>query len=112
MIELSCKELIINGKSIVFYKTGLMPAKKCLVPVCNFEKAITFERLLKQAIQWKKFNFTIEKVIESWDKFYYKLSLNGDFLITCTNKMDAEEIAHSIMKKLNIKNYAVQQSSF
>ena len=108
MIEISCNEIVANGKSLVMYKTALMPSKKCLIPVNNFEKAVYFEKIIKQAIKWKKFNFCIERVTESWDTFYYKLSLNGDFLITGTNRINAEEIAHSIMKKLNIKNYVIK----
>jgi hypothetical protein len=107
MITISSQEVIPNGKSLVMYKTMLMPGKKCLIPVCNFEKAITFERILKKAVAWKRYNFIIEKVIESWDKVYYKLLLNTEFLITGASKDDLNEIVISLMKKLEIKNYSV-----
>lgn len=105
---LSCKEIEENGKSIVFYKPDCGGAKKCLSTANNFERAIAIERIIKQAISWKIFVFNVDKITESWDTFYYRISLNSEFLITKTNKDDAREYIDSIMKKLNIKKYSIQ----
>lgn len=111
MIQISSQEIIENGKSIVYYKTGLMPARKCLLPVNNFERAIEIERIIKQAINWKRFSFSIERVQESWDKFYYKLLLNGEFLITNPCLTDLREEIYSVMNKLGYKDYSINVGS-
>ena len=108
MIQISSQEIIENGKSVVYYKTGLMPSRKCLLPVNNFERAIEIERIIKQAINWKRFSFSIERIQESWDKFYYKLLLNGEFLFTNPCKDGLEEVVYSITKKINISKYTLQ----
>ena len=107
MITLSSKEIVEHGKSLVMYKLSSMPGKKCLIPVYNFEKAIEVEKVIRQAVNWKIFNFTIKRIQESWDSFYYKICLNGDFLNTATNLDDAKETANSIVKKLQIKVFTV-----
>ena len=111
MIQISSQEIIENGKSVVYYKTGLMPARKCLLPVNNFERAIEIERIIKQAINWKRFSFSIERVQESWDKFYYKLLLNGEFLITNPCLTDLREEIYSVMNKLGYKDYSISVDS-
>ena len=108
-IQLSCQEIVEHGKALVFYKSDIGGGKKVLVPVESFEKAIRYERVLKQAMNWKRFNFVVERVTESWDKFYYSIRLNGEFLATKSCKDDANELIYSLVKKLNIKKYTIEK---
>lgn len=109
MISISSQEVVTNGKSIIYYKTGLMPVKKTLIPVNCFERAVQIEKVIKQALNWKLFSFRIDKVIESWDSSYFKISLNGEFLDNRASNLDAKEYIFSLMKKLEWKKYTIDE---
>jgi hypothetical protein len=102
-IQISTQEIVQNGKTIIYYKSSLGGPRKCLLPVNSFERATEIEKTIRKAMSWKLFQFQIKRTVESWDRIYYSITLNGDFLETKPCAEDAEEEIRELTKKLCVK---------